>query len=202
MKVCTKCNIEKEDTDFTKSSRNKNGLHHCCKECLKKYRENNKENIKKWRDDNKDRIVELHKKWDMNNKDKRRLYNKEYKQKNKEKNREKINKYYSDRKKNDPFFKFKLSVRNLIYNSYRRQFNIKNKRTFEILGCSFCYFKLYIESKFNENMSWDNYGFYWEFDHIIQLATAKTEKEVLKLNHYTNFQPLEVELNRSKNFKF
>ena len=89
-KICTKCDIEKVDTDFTKCGRNKNGLHHCCKECLRKYREDNKDNIKKWRDNNKDKIVELHKKWDINNKEKRRIYNKEYKQKNKERNREKV----------------------------------------------------------------------------------------------------------------
>ena len=30
----------------------------------------------------------------------------------------------------------------------------------------------------------------WDIDHIIPLSTAKTEEEVLKLNHYSNLQPL------------
>lgn len=38
-------------------------------------------------------------------------------------------------------------------------------------------------------MSFENYG-KWHLDHIIPLSTAKTEKEVIILNHYTNFQPL------------
>jgi hypothetical protein len=38
-------------------------------------------------------------------------------------------------------------------------------------------------------MSFDNYG-QWHLDHIIQLSTAKSKEDILKLNHYTNFQPL------------
>jgi hypothetical protein len=196
MKVCTKCNIEQIVSNFTKNSRNKNGLHHCCEKCLKEYRENNKERIleygKIWRSENAEYIREYSKNIDR----------KEYHRNWKKINRETINKYYRDRKKSDPFFKFKLSVRNLIYNSFRRQFTTKSKRTTEILGCSFEEFKSHIESQFNENMSWDNYGSYWEFDHIIQLSTAKNEEDVILLNNYLNFQPLEVYLNREKNFKY
>jgi hypothetical protein len=151
------------------------------------YRDENQEKIKKYRSENKEKI---------------KKYNKSYKEENREKNREKINLYYRERKKNDQFFKFKSSVRNLIYNSFKRCFSKKSKRTIEILCCTFEEFKIHIESKFNENMSWDNYGYFWEFDHIIQLATANTYDEIIKLNHYTNFQPLEIKLNRSKNFKF
>ena len=49
-------------------------------------------------------------------------------------------------------------------------------------------------------MNWNNYGNWngypkeintaWDIDHIVPMSTAKTEKDVLKLNHYTNFQPL------------
>lgn len=46
-------------------------------------------------------------------------------------------------------------------------------------------------------MSWDNYGIYdgklnsgWDIDHIIPLSSANTEEELIKLNHYSNLQPL------------
>lgn len=30
----------------------------------------------------------------------------------------------------------------------------------------------------------------WDIDHIIPTSSARTEDEVIKLNHYTNLQPL------------
>ena len=51
-------------------------------------------------------------------------------------------------------------------------------------------------------MSFDNYGFDgWHIDHIVPLATAKTEEQVAKLNHYTNIQPLWAKDNLSKGAK-
>lgn len=46
-------------------------------------------------------------------------------------------------------------------------------------------------------MNWENHGIYcgkpnhgWDIDHIIPLSSAKTEEELLRLNHYTNLRPL------------
>ena len=51
-------------------------------------------------------------------------------------------------------------------------------------------------------MTWDNYGKYgWHIDHIIPLGTAKTEKDLEKLLHYSNTQPLWAEENLSKSKK-
>jgi len=49
-------------------------------------------------------------------------------------------------------------------------------------------------------MTLDNQG-KWHLDHIIPLATTKTEKDVIRLNHYTNFQPLWAKDNLSKGYK-
>ena len=38
-------------------------------------------------------------------------------------------------------------------------------------------------------MCWENHG-EWHIDHVVPLASAKTEDEIYKLNHYSNLQPL------------
>ena len=55
---------------------------------------------------------------------------------------------------------------------------------------------------FDERMSWENHGAKtWHIDHIIPLASAKTEEEVFLLCHYTNLQPLWWSDNLSKGSK-
>jgi len=46
-------------------------------------------------------------------------------------------------------------------------------------------------------MNWHNKG-KWHIDHIIPLKAAKTEFEVIALNHYTNLQPLWAKDNLTK----
>ena len=58
-------------------------------------------------------------------------------------------------------------------------------------------FKIYLENKFTDKMCWENYGVVWDIDHIVPLSTAITEEDVLRLNHYTNLQPLDSYINRN-----
>ena len=53
-------------------------------------------------------------------------------------------------------------------------------------------------------MNWNNYGIYngeenygWDLDHIIPLSSGKCEEDVIRLNHYTNIQPLCSYINRN-----
>ena len=85
----------------------------------------------------------------------------------------------------------------MIGNSLRFNGYVKNSKTEDILGCAFEDFKLYLENKFEPWMTWDNYGKFnselnygWDIDHIIPLDTAETEDDIIRLNHYTNLQPL------------
>ena len=110
--------------------------------------------------------------------------------------REYMKKYHA-KKKEGHVFVMTYRVRNIINQSLRRFYYGKNSRSQEILGCSWEFFKCYIESKFTDGMSWENRS-EWELDHIIPVSSAKDEQEMLRLNHYTNFQPLWMLDNRKK----
>ena len=92
----------------------------------------------------------------------------------------------------------------MVRNALKRRGYTKSSSTYKIIGCTFEDLKLHLESKFESWMSWDNRGLYngepnhgWDIDHIIPLSTAKTEDEIIKLNHYSNLQPLCSKINRN-----
>ena len=75
--------------------------------------------------------------------------------------------------------------------------------TSDILGCSYIDFKLFIESKWEDWMDWNNYGLYngelnygWDLDHIIPISSGLTKDDIIKLSYYTNYQPLCSKVNR------
>ena len=122
---------------------------------------------------------------------------KEYYENNKQARLEYQRKYKINRKLSDPLFKLTRNIRNAIRKSFINNGYKKTSKTFLILGCSFEEFKQHLESKFESWMTWDNYGLYngtanygWDIDHIIPSSSALTEEDVIKLNHYTNLQPM------------
>jgi hypothetical protein len=176
------------------------------------WREKNKEKIresgKKYRGENKDILSKKKKIYLEKNKEKYQKYFHEYNKKKFEKRKSQrearkniIKEYNSNYKKyrydNDLIYRLHTNMSKSINSAFKRCGYKKSSRTHEILGCSFEDFKLYLESKFEPWMTWDNRGKYngdlnhgWDLDHIIPISTAKTEEDVIRLNHYTNFQPL------------
>ena len=111
--------------------------------------------------------------------------------------------FSTERFKNDILYRLSLNMRTSIRESLKSNGYRKCKKTEEILGLSIDDFKMYLESKFEDWMTWDNRGLYngelnygWDIDHKIPLASAKTEEELIKLNHYINLQPLCSKINR------
>jgi hypothetical protein len=174
MKVCIKCKVEKELNQFHKNNIYKDGLIKTCKTCRKLYHLNNKE-----------KFIERAKIWVENNKDKRINWLKE----NKNKISITASKYNKERKKIDSLFKLSTNTRSLISKSFSQNGYSKNSKTYQILGCSFEEFKFHLEKQFTKGMSWNNQG-QWHLDHIYPVSLAKDEEELIKLNHFSNFQPL------------
>ena len=76
----------------------------------------------------------------------------------------------------------------------------KNSKTQEILGCTLDEFINHLQSQFTEGMTLKNHG-EWHLDHKIPISSAKNEKDIIRLNHYTNFQPLWAKENLRKGDK-
>lgn len=81
MKVCTKCHIEKDESEFYKHKRTKDGLRYDCKECVKKYEDENRDRIKKYhkRDYVRKKAVIRARNWAEKNEDKVKKYRAEHK---------------------------------------------------------------------------------------------------------------------------
>lgn len=177
------------------------------------YREENKDKIKEMKSnyyqENKEWFSENSKKYYQENKELISLYRKDHYQNNKdayaensreyrEEHREYLNQLSRSRFDSDPLFALSVRVRSNLNTAFKKKGKPKTSRTAEILGCSFK--ELYIHLI---KSAIKNYGFWANFqeyhiDHIIPLATAKTEEDVIRLNHYTNLQFLYPEHNLAK----
>lgn len=190
-RICKECGIVKNKNEFSKNIKRQDGLEIRCVGCFLV----NKENVK-----NK----KLQKRID-NGRDFYRLRNIKYRNKNRLKVREKRRVKQSEKLKTDLLYNLKHNITSSI-NQYLK--SNKTEATIKILGCSIEEFKVYIESKFEVWMTWDNRGRYtgnynetWQIDHIIPISSASTDEEVYKLSHYTNLQPLCSRVNLEKGNK-
>lgn len=113
---------------------------------------------------------------------------KRYRAKNIEKYRA-LDRNRGQRVRSDPLKRLKSNMRSLINITLRSGGYTKRTRTHEILGCSWEEFYAHIERQFLPGMSWENRHL-WHIDHIVPMSTAKTEADVIALNHFTNLRPL------------
>lgn len=207
-----KIKIRELSKKYVNNNRDKKNKYHS------EWRKNNRDKVNKtlrnYYHNNKEYYKEINKKkhrkkWDndpnhrekINRASKERFKRLYYSDDNYKKNR--INKameYHKIRYNNDELYKFKSDIRKMIGNSFARMGYSKNSKTQQILGESWEVVKQYIESQFTDGMTWDNYG-EWVYDHKVPLSIAKTDEEILKLNHYTNFQPLWFKDNLEKSNK-
>lgn len=171
-------------------------------EYQKVYRKENADQVKaymqKYVAEHKEELAEKRKEYNERNREIIRERARVYSVKNRDKIRAYHEKYRRERMGSDPLFKMSVNIRHLITNSLRRQGFTKKTRTAKILGCD--YDTLWKHLK----QSWvDNYGTEWagedyHIDHIVPLATAKTEQDIINLCHYTNLQMLKPEDNLEK----
>lgn len=182
MKICSSCKVEKSLCNFSNSKNGHFGVQAYCKDCAKekkkeyylKNSEREKEYAKNWYRENKSRSIDISRK---------------YQKENSDRIRHKQRKRAKERRREEPRYRAERSARNRVWKAINRFGARKESSTFNIVGCSQEYLFKHIEDQFVDGMSWDNYG-EWHIDHIVPLASANTEDEIIRLCHYTNLQPL------------
>jgi hypothetical protein len=159
MKICSICGISKNLEDFNNQKLGKFGKRSYCRICQS-------EQKKKYSENNRERLSEYQRNYRELNPD----YNSSYQKK---------------RRSSDLNYRLMGNMRARICNIL----NNKTTNTFECIGLDIEEFKNYIQSKFVEGMSWENYG-EWQIDHVYPISSGKNEFEICQLNHYTNLRPL------------
>lgn len=220
MKKCSKCDIEKEITEFYKGRVECKG---CYKEIKKIYYESNKERkrayMKIYRESNKEVLKERRKSYYNANKqaisERSKVYNEINKQAisdtkrvyynaNKDKaraydeaNKPKRNERLRNRRKTNELYALSSRLRCRTKDAFRLGGYSKDTKTEETLGCSWATLKVHIEKQFTDTMCWSKPESF-HIDHIRPLANAKTKEELIERCHYKNLQPLHPEINLMK----
>lgn len=111
--------------------------------------------------------------------------------------------YLRRRRKIDVNFRIACSLRGRVNAALKSKF--KCAPTLRLLGCTVESFKIYLESKWQTGMTWQNYGRYpgWQIDHempcaIFDLTKPEHQKRCF---HFSNMQPMWAVKNQQKNAK-
>lgn len=210
VKVCVKCKIEKNVEEFYKDPNCKFGVKTICKICCKK-------NIKIYQEINKQYLSERSKIYRSNpdvksrkkeyvirNKIKIAINNKNRRERNKdiiihkerlyrEKNKEKRKLQEKNRRMNNVQTKLAHNCRARFHSALKLNCIKKENSIIDLIGCDINSLKNHLESQFEGNMSWSNYGLYgWHIDHIVPIYSFDLTKHenVIKCFYYKNLKPL------------
>jgi hypothetical protein len=172
------CKINKGLPEFGKDSRSKDGHRYCCKMCRKKeYNpEEKSEYNRNWYILNRESCIVRSTKRATEHKELIKVYK---------------NQYDKDRAKIDISYRLKRSLRTRLRQAIKN--NQKKGSAIKDLGCSVEFLRNYLESQFQSGMNWENYGNKhgnWSIDHKMPLSSTENEKEIIKLCHYSNLQPM------------
>lgn len=159
--ACKKCSSERRKSYTTREERNKK-----LTDAYPKHREKRLAYAKKYREDNLEKVTTNLKKWKQNNPN-----------------------YKKEKWKSDSEFRLKEILRGRFYKAIKGY--SKSSSILSLIGCTIPELKIYLQDKFTEGMSWDNYG-EWHIDHKKPCASFdfSNEEEQKECFHYTNLQPL------------
>jgi hypothetical protein len=206
VKVCSKCKIPQELSEFYIDLRRKDGKSSGCRTCHRKacykYWLNNREKTdaatKKWQQEHRDVVLKNVKAWQKRNPKKRKEIFQRWFNKNPEKAREMFCGYAKNRRET-----IKGNLINRIGPSISESLhgNKKGRSWESIVGYTVEDLKRHLEKHFSPGMSWDNRS-EWDIDHKIPISAFNFERyddvDFKRCWDLENLRPLWKFDNRSK----
>lgn len=216
LRQCTVCGILKDIDNFHKCSKVRiDGRTAWCKDCCKQWRIYNKERLNKAANlayhsnkhlkppktpEQKAIRALYNKNWRERNVEKRRVDKKRWNEKNvqevlayRAENKEKTSTNARVRLQTNLQAKLASNLRCRLKAAVRH--NCKSGSAVRDLGCTIGEFKDHLESLFEKNMSWENYGNkrdQWSIDHIMPISKfdLTDRQHVLLCCYYLNLRPM------------
>ena len=174
-----------------------------CKGCGKEFTIKNRHNRKfclkctkkQWEHNNLNKARERKKRWFQENPEYMRNYTK------KPKAKERINQYYRQLRKESPKYRLDNNISAII------RYSLKGKKAGrgweKLIGYTLKDLVEHLERQFDDKMNWENYGSYWEMDHVKPRNLFKyispEDSAFKRCWALKNLQPLEKIANRRKN---
>lgn len=212
MKRCTICQDTKPYSEFHRQASRTDGYANWCKPCKKikkrddylknrtsilasmaEYRRANPEKVSDIKKNSRLKKIDQYKararESYLKNRGRVLEYQANYRKENWPEVLKRNTQYVRRRLRQDPLFRMTYAVRNRTFVAFRNKGFGKNTKTCEMIGCDWPELMAHMQSQFAEGMTMENYGD-WHVDHIIPLASAKSEEELIALCHFTNLQPL------------
>ena len=179
-KVCKYCKTEKNKDDFR---HNRLKCLSCEQKDGREYRRSDygKEKTKTWANNNPERVIELSAK----------TY---------QRNKPKINEKYQHRYKTEIKFKTRVNQKSELCSKYNSYIYNNKIGTIKHLGCDIEFFVKWIKFCFDDNMTLENHGTYWHFDHVIpvNLWDLENESDIAQCFNWANISPFHKRNNMSK----
>jgi hypothetical protein len=179
-----------------------------------------REEYQKWlnKPGNREKKNAQKREWNRLNRERIKEYKKEYKTPEvkareyaahiewKKKNPDRLktyNKRSVERLNNDPAALKRKEIRGRLYTTIKSKCKV-SKSLESLVGCSKQQLKEQLQSSFKEGMTWENYGSYWQIDHVkpLILFDVLDPEEYLKSTHHSNLQPLLSVENLRKGTKY
>lgn len=211
MKTCSKCQAEKEESEFALRAASVDGRQPRCRCCVSDYdksrqpsiAESNRERCSKWYQENSENVLlEQAKKYRDNPEPRRQAVRARYRKNPAEINR-KNDEYTKKRRLVDLDFRLRCNLRSRLVSALKGV-GEKKGSTMSLLGCSVLCLRNHLELHFKPGMTWENYGLVWQIDHIkpcakFDLTDSEQQQDCF---HWSNLQPLFALENRKKSDKY